>query len=97
MREPEPQWTLVRTQTFLRELRKYLKKHPDRVGLVRDTLIALSNDPQSPSLRLHQLKGRMAGVSTVRLTYHDRILLVVRVIGRQIVLLDIGTHDEVYS
>ncbi|OGV68398.1 MAG: plasmid stabilization protein [Lentisphaerae bacterium RIFOXYB12_FULL_65_16] len=89
-------WTLIRTEAFLRELRKYLRTHPDRQELVRDTLTALVSDPFTPALRLHPLKGRMQGLHAVRLSYSDRIIITLLITKRQIVLLGIGTHDEVY-
>lgn len=96
MRKPAPPWTLVRTATFLRDLRKYLKKHPQAAALVRDTLNLLVADPHSPALRLHPLQGRLKGVLAVRLTYGDRITLTLCLSERQIILLGIGTHDALY-
>jgi len=96
MTEPTASWTLVRTDTFLRELRKYLLKHPDRHHQVRDRLAALAADPYAPALRLHALKGRMKGLHAVRLFYSDRIVIVLVFMERQVVLLGIGTHGDVY-
>jgi len=95
-KKPTAPWTLVRTDTFLRELRKYLRKHPDREQLVRDKLTVLAADPHAPALRLHALKGRMKGLHSVRLSYADRIVIALVIIERQIILLSIGTHDTVY-
>lgn len=96
MRKPAAKWVLVRTATFLRELRRYVKKHPESVVLVRDTLNLLVEDPRSPSLRLHPLKGRLQGILAVRLTYSDRITLTLCLCERQVILLGIGTHDGLY-
>jgi mRNA-degrading endonuclease YafQ of YafQ-DinJ toxin-antitoxin module len=96
MPKPPPQWTLIRTDTFRRELRNYLKRHPDRAAVVREVLALLEENPQTPSLRLHPLKGRMKGLHAVRLTYGDRITLILAIRAHEIVLLNIGTHDEVY-
>jgi mRNA-degrading endonuclease YafQ of YafQ-DinJ toxin-antitoxin module len=89
-------WTLIRTETFLRELRRYLRKHPERQALVRETLTALVADPHAPALRLHTLQGRLRGLYAVRLSYSDRILLTLLITERQIVLLSLGTHDDVH-
>lgn len=89
-------WQLVRTETFLRALRKYLKKHPDREGAVRNVLTLLSEDPQTPSLRLHSLSGNLKGLRAVRVTYGDRIILMIALREHQVILLDIGGHDAVY-
>jgi mRNA-degrading endonuclease YafQ of YafQ-DinJ toxin-antitoxin module len=96
MNESSRKWTLIRTDTFIRELRKYLKLHPDRAIVVQEALTLLEENPRSPSLRLHSLKGRMKGLHAVRLTYSDRITLILTINVRQVVLLNIGTHDDVY-
>lgn len=89
-------FALVTTQHFERHTRKFLRKHPDLRPALRDTLDDLSRDPFQPQLKLHPLSGNLAGVQAVSLTYSYRLTLLVRVTEREIVLLDIGTHDEVY-
>ena len=96
MAEPSDPWGLIRTETFLRALRKYLKKHPDRSEAVRQVLTALTVDPWQQRLRLHPLGGQMEGLHAVRVTHGDRIILVLAIREHQIVLLDIGLHDAVY-
>jgi mRNA-degrading endonuclease YafQ of YafQ-DinJ toxin-antitoxin module len=89
-------FALVTTQHFERRTRKFLRKHPDLRPDLRDTLDDLSRDPFQPKLKLHPLSGNLVGVQAVSLTYSYRLTLLVRVTEREIVLLDIGTHDEVY-
>jgi len=89
-------FALVTTQHFERHTRKFLRKHPDLRPALRDTLDDLSRDPFQPQLKLHPLSGNLASVQAVSLTYSYRLTLLVRVTEREIVLLDIGTHDEVY-
>lgn len=89
-------FTLVWTETFLRTARKFLRRHRDLKGLFEDVLHQLETDPASPRLRLHSLHGRHSGKHAVRLTYEYRIVLILRMAAREIVLLDIGSHDEVY-
>jgi mRNA-degrading endonuclease YafQ of YafQ-DinJ toxin-antitoxin module len=89
-------FALVTTQHFERRARKFLRKHPDLRPALRDTLDDLSRDPFQPKLRLHPLSGDLAGVQAVSLTYSYRLILHVMVTEGEVVLLDIGTHDEVY-
>ena len=42
------------------------------------------------------LKGRLEGCHAVRLTYSYRVTLTFAIREKEIVLLDIGSHDEVY-
>jgi len=89
-------FTLVWTKTFLRTARKFLRRHRDLAGLFEDILRQLETDPAAPRLRLHPLQGRHCGKHAVRLTYEHRIVLILRMTAREIVLLDVGSHDEVY-
>ena len=89
-------WTLVWTATFVRTARKFLRRHSDLEGLFADMLRQLEKDPAAPRLRLHQLQGRHNGKFAVRLTYEYRIVLILRLTAKEVVLLDVGTHDEVY-
>jgi mRNA-degrading endonuclease YafQ of YafQ-DinJ toxin-antitoxin module len=89
-------FALVTTQHFERRARKFLRKHPDLRQALRDTLDDLSRDPFQPKLKLHLLSGNLAGVQAVSLTYSHRLTLQVRVAEQEVVLLDVGTHDEVY-
>ncbi len=89
-------FALVTTQHFERRARKFLRAHPDLRPTLRDTLGDLGRDPFQPKLKLHPLGGKLAGVQAVSLTYSYRLTLLVKVTEHEIVLLDIGTHDEVY-
>lgn len=91
-----PGYTLVWTETFERTARKFLRRHPELAGLLEDVLLQLETDPHAPKLRLHRLKGKHRDRHTARLTYSYRIVLVLRLMADEIVLLDVGSHDEVY-
>lgn len=94
-RIPHP-FTLVWTETFLRTARKFFRRHPEVKELFAGVLRQLENNPASPRLRLHPLQGRHRGKHAVQLTYEHRIVIVLRMTAREIVLLDVGSHDEVY-
>ncbi len=90
-------WTLATTAFFDRRVRKFLIRHPDLRTRFADTLAQLAADPFEPSLRLHPLTGKLEGMQAVSLTYRYRITLTVQVTEHEILLLDIGSHDEVYG
>lgn len=54
-------------------------------------------NPYHPSLRLHSLKGRLKGLSSVSINMSYRIVLQLIVRDRDIILIDIGDHDQVYD
>ena len=89
-------FTLTTPQQFLRQARKFFKKHPDLKPRFAKVLADLQNDPFQPHLKLHPLSGKLAGCQTVSLTYAYRITLTLFITEQEIVLLDIGSHDEVY-
>ncbi len=91
-------WALIRTNAFARAAKAFLKDHPhDRDSLVC-TLELLAVDPFSPQLRTHKLKGKLAGCWACSGGYDLRIVFEMDAQDevRNIVLLSVGTHDEVY-
>jgi len=89
-------YAIVTPLQFLRQARKFFKKHPDLRPRFAKTLAELQSDPFQPHLALHPLSGKLAGCHAVSLTYSYRVTLTLMVSEKEIVLLDIGSHDEVY-
>jgi mRNA-degrading endonuclease YafQ of YafQ-DinJ toxin-antitoxin module len=50
----------------------------------------------APRLKLHRLQGKHSDKHAARLTYSECIVLVLRMEAGEVVLLDVGSHDEVY-
>lgn len=90
-------WTLATTALFDRRARKFLTKHPDLRPRLADTLAKLADDPFQPSLRLHPLGGKLQGLQAISLTHSYRLTLTLQVTEQEILLVDIGSHDEVYG
>lgn len=89
-------YSLVWTDTFSRTARKFLQRHPELSGLFEKVLHLIETDPQTPQLHLQPLKGRHQGKHAVRLNYEYRIVLLLKIVDKEVVLLDVGSHDEVY-
>ena len=89
-------YTLVWSDGFTRSAEKFIKSHPDLRDKFAAILRDLENDPFQPHLKYHQLKGNFKGVQAVSITYSYRITLTIVVSDREIILLDVGSHDEVY-
>ena len=90
-------FSLIETENFKRALRRFLRKHRNLAGTVYEVLKQLSEDPFEPSLRLHNLSGRLKGKQAVSVTYAYRIVLCVEIVEHEIILHNIGSHDEVYG
>lgn len=89
-------YTLVWSAGFTRSAEKFIKRHPELRDKLASILRELENDPFQPHLKYHQLGGNLKGFQAVSITYSYRITLTIVVSDKEIILLDIGSHDEVY-
>ena len=89
-------YTLIWTAAFTRSAEKFIERHPGLRQKFASVLRDLENDPFQPHLRLHHLRGKLKDLQAVSLTHGFRITLTVMITEKGIVLLDIGSHDEVY-
>lgn len=92
-----PLWALIETPAYARALRRFLHKHPDLARTHAEVIRLLSRDPHAPVLRLHPLGGELAGQHAVSVTYSYRITITLKIVEHEIILLNIGSHDEVYG
>ncbi|TAN42797.1 MAG: type II toxin-antitoxin system mRNA interferase toxin, RelE/StbE family [Nitrospirae bacterium] len=89
-------YTLHWTAYFTRAAKKFAKQHPELKKNLAEILRDLEEDPFQPHLDLHSLGGKLKDIKAVSLTYKYRIVLTVIVTDKEVTLLDIGSHDEVY-
>ena len=89
-------YVLLTTGHFDRRVVKFTRTHPELKKPLAKTLKNLEANPFLSSLRLHPLGGELEGLHAVSVTHAYRITLTLRVTKKEIVLLDIGSHDEVY-
>ena len=90
-------FTLVWTPSFTRTAKKFLARHRDLTDCFSLVLHKLETNPHDPELKLHPLTGRLSGKHAVSLTYSYRIVLRLVLTESEIILLDVGSHDEVYG
>src|SRR3990170_4027601 len=69
---------------------------PKYVVLSEERYRDLEKDPFQPHLDYHHLGGKQTGVQAVSITDSYRITMTVIITKKEIILLDIGSHDEVY-
>ncbi|MBI4764458.1 MAG: type II toxin-antitoxin system mRNA interferase toxin, RelE/StbE family [Deltaproteobacteria bacterium] len=89
-------YTIITPHQFLRQARKFFKKHPDLKARFGRVLSDLQSDPFQAHLELHPLSGKLEGCYAVSLTHSFRITLTLMISAKEIILLDVGSHDEVY-
>ena len=92
---------LAGDSSFRRSFRRRVRKNPDLQARVLDVLERLVQDPFDPPLRTHKLRGRLEGLWACWVDYDCRIIFTFEPdpsnqADELIVLIDLGSHDEVY-
>jgi mRNA interferase YafQ len=91
---------LVSTPRFQRAFRKFARRNPPLQQRIENTLIQLADDAFAANLGTHKLEGKLLGTLACSCGYDCRILFQFDVDAETteevILLLDVGTHDEVY-
>ena len=91
---------LVWGKTFIRAFKRTLKKRPELRSEIEETLRLLTEDPFATRLATHKLKGKFSGSWACKVGYDQRIVFdFVKNPDRpqdDILLIEIGSHDEVY-
>jgi addiction module RelE/StbE family toxin len=86
--------------SFRRAFKRYTRNNLARQDRVLQTLDELAHDPFHPGLKTHKLSGQLRGLWACTVEYDCRIVFAFEpdpVTGDDvIVLVDLGTHDEVY-
>ncbi|MBE9227720.1 type II toxin-antitoxin system mRNA interferase toxin, RelE/StbE family [Phormidium sp. LEGE 05292] len=92
--------TLVWDNSFRRAFKRLVRKNPQLREKIFEVLEVLDADPFFPSLKSHKLRGNLDGLWACWVEYNCRIifsLVTDEESGEElIVLIDIGSHDEVY-
>lgn len=89
-------YALVWTARFTRSAKKFTERHVELRTKVADILRDLEHDPFQPHLKYHHLSGKLKGIQAISITDSYRITLTVVISDKEIILLDVGSHDEVY-
>lgn len=92
--------TLVWSAAFTRALKRAARRQPGLKEAVQRTLEQLVQEPFHPTLHTHKLKGELQGTWACTVDYDNRILFEFAqnpaTGDEEILLLTLGTHDEVY-
>lgn len=79
---------------FKKSFKKTVSKNSDVAFAVIQKLFIMSQDISHPSLKLHKLKGPLNNYYAISIEYDLRLIL--EISNDKIILIDIGSHDEVY-
>jgi mRNA-degrading endonuclease YafQ of YafQ-DinJ toxin-antitoxin module len=89
-------WQLVFTDQYTRRAARFLKRHPEMEPVYIKALRLIEANPHRPSLRLHALKGRLSGLHSVSINMSFRITMEMIISDKDIILINVGDHAEVY-
>ena len=83
---------------FKRSFKRYLSKHPELKVQIAEIITQLELDPRATSLKTHKLRGEWQGYLACSAGYDLRIVFefIENKPEDEILLIDIGTHDDVY-
>ena len=87
-------YKLIFVESYLKKEKIFVKKHPELIERYKKVLRLLELNPFHPSLRLHNLKGKLKEYRSVYISLSYRIILKIK--RDELILLDIGHHEEVY-
>lgn len=91
---------LTSTPKFERSYRKTVRRNPRLQRRIDDALRFLGVDFRAPTLQTHKLSGALAGLWACSCGHDCRIVFTIErdpsTEEDVVVLIDIGTHDEVY-
>lgn len=91
---------LVSTSGFQRAFRKFVRRNLPLQQRIEDSLSQLADDAFAVNLGTHKLEGKLSGTLACSCGYDCRILFKFDIDEETqeeiILLLDVGTHDEVY-
>ncbi len=86
--------------SFRRAFKRYTRNNPARRDRIFRVLDRLVEDPFYPPLKTHKLSGQLEGLWACWVEYDCRIIFAFDpdpdTGDDVIVLIDVGTHDEVY-
>lgn len=89
-------FSLLFTDAYMRRALRFIKRHPELRNQYAKTLALLELNPHHPSLRLHALSGKLAGMHSVSIHLSYRITLELLIEDNKIIPLNVGDHDAVY-
>lgn len=89
---------LVSSKSFEKSYKKFVGNNNQLKTSVHAALQRLEDDAFSPRLKTHKLSGNLYGLLACSCGYDCRIIFSIENENKQetILLVDIGTHDEVY-
>ena len=87
---------IERSSRFKRHFKKRIANNPDLLPLFEGAVKKFLEDPLTPSLETHPLKGKLRGYWAFSVSFDCRVVFYFEDNNQIAVFHDIGTHHEVY-
>lgn len=91
---------ILLASSFKRAFKRLIRRQPNLQARVEDRLRLLAENPFFPVLQSHRLKGKLSGAWACSVEYDCRMVFNFvenpETEEDDILLIDIGSHDEVY-
>ncbi|MBM2813475.1 MAG: addiction module toxin, RelE/StbE family [Ignavibacteria bacterium] len=93
-------FNVVISERFKRSYKKFVKSYPHLQEKIDSIIIELSKEPFSQIISTHKLSGDLFELYACKCGYDCRIIFSIEKMDEPqdniILLVDIGTHDDVY-
>jgi addiction module RelE/StbE family toxin len=86
---------LIWDQGFKRRYKKRVKNNTELKTKFWESIEIFTKEPFNPRLRTHKLTGKLSGLWAFSIDYDCRVIFKF-LNDHEVLLIDIGTHDEVY-
>lgn len=90
---------LIFSKNFERAYKKFIRKYPDEKNKIQNVIRQISENYLDKSIGTHKLSGKLYGLFACTCGFDCRIIFSIETdnsMNKFILLIDIGTHDEVY-
>lgn len=90
---------LIRSTAFARDLKRFLKRNPEKSADIEQALQRLIDNAFDPKLKTHKLRGTTEDSWSCSAGYDVRLIFQFLSGADEgaILLQSVGTHDEVYD
>jgi mRNA-degrading endonuclease YafQ of YafQ-DinJ toxin-antitoxin module len=89
-------YIIIYTPSYIKRAEKFSRKHPELLKQYEKVLKLLEVNPFHPTLRLHKLSGKLSELYSVSINITFRITLEFLITDKEIIPINIGSHDQVY-
>ena len=92
-------YKILTSNRFDKKLKKRISQNVNERSRLLNFLTKLSTNPFDKTLNIHKLQGKLSNLYSYSCGYDCRIIFSIEQNStgeRYILLIDIGTHDEVY-